>query len=95
MNPLNREKLRALTDQHLEDAQVLYSQGRWAGAYYLAGYSVECALKSCIAIRTLEHDFPDKAFANQIHTHEIEKLSKLASWSQRDNFGVRDQASSG
>ncbi len=31
-----------------EDAQVLQSAGRWNGAIYLAGYAIECSLKSLI-----------------------------------------------
>jgi HEPN domain-containing protein len=31
---------------------VLLEAGLYAGAYYLAGYAVECALKACIAKKT-------------------------------------------
>jgi HEPN domain-containing protein len=54
---LNRELLQQLSEQHLADAQVLLEQRRWPGAYDLAGYSVECALKACIAKLTKVHDF--------------------------------------
>lgn len=46
---------------------MLLTAGMPEGAYYLAGYAVECALKSCIARRTQEHDFPDKKLANDSH----------------------------
>lgn len=48
------------------------------GAFYLAGYAVECALKACIARRTREHDFPDKKMVNDSHTHDLAKLLQLA-----------------
>lgn len=44
----------------------------------MAGYSVECALKACVARTVQRYDFPDRNFANQAFTHELEKLLKLA-----------------
>jgi HEPN domain-containing protein len=32
----------------LDDAESLLRASRWPAAYYLAGYAVECALKSCV-----------------------------------------------
>ena len=46
--------------------------------YYLAGYAIECALKVCIAKRTHEHDFPEKKYVNDSHTHDLWKLVQLA-----------------
>ena len=48
------------------------------GAYYLAGYAIECALKACIAKRTKEHDFPDKRLAEKSFSHDVEKLLDAA-----------------
>lgn len=31
--------------QRMDDARVLHQQGRWRGAMYLSGYSIECLLK--------------------------------------------------
>ena len=56
----------------------MLSGGLAEGAYYLAGYAVECALKACIAKRTREHDFPEKKQANDSHTHDLGKLLDLA-----------------
>ena len=33
---------------YVTDARALLAAGCWAGAYYLAGYALECALKACI-----------------------------------------------
>ena len=79
---LNRELLQRLSEQHLRDAQVLLEKKRWPGAYYLAGYSVECALKACIAKQTKVHDFPDRDFARDIYTHKLTILVGLAELEQ-------------
>jgi HEPN domain-containing protein len=62
----------------LKESKALLAAGFPDGAYYLAGYSVECALKACISKRTQEHDFPDKDLANKSHTHDLGKLMQLA-----------------
>ena len=38
--------------KHLEDVGVLLSNGRADGAAYLAGYTVECSLKSLLQVET-------------------------------------------
>jgi HEPN domain-containing protein len=78
---LNRELLQQLSEQHLADAQVLLEQRRWPGAYYLAGYSVECALKACIAKLTKVHDFPHKD-SPKAFTHRLDVLVGLAELEQ-------------
>ena len=67
-----------LSRERLRDARLLLTKGRYVGAYYLAGYAVECALKACIARQTREHDFPDKKTAIESHTHDLEKLIGVA-----------------
>src|SRR5580692_9166490 len=81
MISLNRELLRQLSEQHLADAQVLLELRRWPGAYYLAGYSVECALKACIAKLTKVHDFPHKD-SPKAFTHRLDVLVGLAELEQ-------------
>lgn len=51
---------------------------QYSGAYYLAGYSVECALKACIAKKFMKHDFPEKKIVLDSYTHDLVKLAKLA-----------------
>jgi hypothetical protein len=74
---MNRTELQQLAEDRAIDAQVLLNSGRWAGAYYLAGYAIECGLKACIAKRTGQHDYPDKDFVNKCYTHKIETLVTL------------------
>ena len=75
---LNRNDLQQLADDRVLDAEALLNAGRWSGAYYLAGYAVECALKACIARQTNLHDFPDKTAVQKSHTHNLNELLDLA-----------------
>jgi hypothetical protein len=75
---MNRADFQALAEIRIKEARALLDAGFPEGAYYLAGYAVECALKACIAKRTLEHDFPDKKLANDSHTHDLGRLVDLA-----------------
>jgi HEPN domain-containing protein len=75
---MNRLDFQQLAELRLSEARMLLANGFSDGAYYLAGYAVECALKACIAKRTCEHDFPDKKLVNDSHTHDIGDLLKYA-----------------
>jgi HEPN domain-containing protein len=75
---VNRSDLQRLSELRLGDAQVLLEAGHLEGAYYLLGYAVECALKSCIAKRIREFDFPDKKLANDSYVHDLSKLVTVA-----------------
>ena len=76
--PLNREQLQKVSRLRLKEANALINAGFHSGAYYLAGYSVECALKACIARRTQRYDFPDKKAVADAWTHDLGKLLDLA-----------------
>ncbi len=75
---MNRSQLQELSRIRLREAKALLDAGHPSGAYYLAGYAVECALKACIAKRTARHDFPDKKLAMDSYTHNLTKLVDLA-----------------
>ncbi len=63
----------------LEEAKVLLAGDKPCGAYYLAGYSVECALKACIAKRTQAEDFPlSPEEARNVYVHDLQRLIKAA-----------------
>jgi hypothetical protein len=66
---VNRKDLQSLSRVRLREARALLGLGLNDGAYYLAGYAVECALKACIAKRTLRYDFPDKKLVQDLYTH--------------------------
>ena len=62
----------------MSEAKGLLSLGLYDGAYYLAGYAVECALKACIAKETKRHEFPDRRKVDASHTHDLRELVRLA-----------------
>ena len=75
---MDRRKLRKLSETRLQDAKVLISCRRFSAAYYVTGYSVECALKACIAKQTRRFEFPDKKRITDSYTHNLVKLVELA-----------------
>jgi HEPN domain-containing protein len=75
---MNRIDLQKIAEVRIRESRTLLDAGFPDGAYYLAGYAVECALKACIAKRTRELDFPEKRLVNDSHTHDLEKLLSVA-----------------
>jgi hypothetical protein len=75
---MNRTDFQRLAELRLEESKALLASELPNGAYYLAGYAIECALKACIAKRTQEHDFPDKRLAEKSFSHDVEKLLDAA-----------------
>ena len=73
-DPIYRKDLKGLALTRLKEAKLLLTHREYSGAYYLAGYVVECALKACIAKRTQRHEFPDRGRALTSWTHNLEKL---------------------
>src|SRR5437764_79529 len=72
--------LEALADLRLAEAEALLQQvpPKPDGAYYLAGYAVECALKAVIAKMFNQHDFPEKHLVISAYTHNINDLVEVA-----------------
>jgi hypothetical protein len=75
---MNRREFQEISNLRRKEASVLLKAKHFAGAYYLIGYSIECALKACIAKQTKKYDFPDKQIATKAHSHNLEQLIKLA-----------------
>lgn len=75
---MNRVDLQKLAEMRIDEALALLNAKKYSGAYYLAGYAVECGLKACIAKRTRRHGYPDKDLANKCYTHDVEKLVDVA-----------------
>jgi hypothetical protein len=76
---VHRLELRVLAELRIAEAQRLMQAPPMPdGAYYLAGYAVECALKACIARLTNQGDFPDKQFAQECFTHSVEQLVRAS-----------------
>lgn len=77
---MNRAQLRQLAEDRILDAERLLTGGRWAGAYYLAGYAVECGLKACILahVEMTGAIFQDKKFSEKCWIHDLKDLLVLA-----------------
>jgi hypothetical protein len=82
---VNRLDFQRLADLRVADAKALLADARFDGAYYLGGYAVECALKSCICSQVREHDFPDKAIVNESYQHNLERLLDISGIKQKLN----------
>src|SRR5580698_8430041 len=80
---MNRSDLQSLSRERLNEARALLDGGFASGAYYLAGYAAEFALKACIAKQTAQYDFPDKDKANASFRHDLERLSETANLSAK------------
>jgi HEPN domain-containing protein len=76
---VNRAELQQLARERILEARALLAARRWAGAYYLAGYAVECGLKACVIGRLMRTDqFPERKFSEQCWTHNLTQLIGLA-----------------
>jgi len=77
--PIYRRDFKVLADLRAEEARALLGKGKQQGAYYLAGYAVECALKACIAKRTKRFQFPPKIeYVRELYSHKLNDLVKAA-----------------
>jgi HEPN domain-containing protein len=78
---MDRDHWQRLATERLADAKVLLAARRWSAAYDLAGYAVECGLKSCILVRVAREGeiiFLDKRFSERCWTHDLKVLLELA-----------------
>jgi len=75
---MDRKDFQELSRVRLKEATALLRLGLFDGAYYLAGYAVECALKACIAKRTQRFEFPDKKRVESSYSHKLGELVKVA-----------------
>jgi hypothetical protein len=77
---VNQALLRLMAEERIIDAAALRAANRSAYAYYVAGYAVECALKSCVLAQMIHTGgvFTSKKFAEECFTHDFGALVKLA-----------------
>jgi HEPN domain-containing protein len=78
---MDRDELHRLATERIADAKALLSLKRWAAAYYLAGYAVECGLKACVLVRlTAEPEivFDERRYSEKCWTHDLDQLVNLA-----------------
>jgi len=87
---VNRKRLQKLAEIRLREAKLLFSASAPDGAYYLAGYAVECAMKSCIARSTNKHDFPDLKRVQRSYTHKLSELISVAGLDSEHREAMRE-----
>ena len=75
---MNRADFQDLADLRIAEAECLFRNGMFDGAYYLAGYAVEAGLKACIAKLTNPYDFPPRNTPRDYYTHDLEILLRTA-----------------
>ena len=77
--PTTRSDFEKLVELRLQEAQLLLDHQQWDGAYYLAGYAVEYALKVKIIGIVMQSDaFPERRSENRYYQHDLEALRHLA-----------------
>lgn len=79
---MNKNELELLASIRIKEAEILLVANCYQGAYYLAGYALECTLKACIAKKVSAFDFPNKQLANDSYTHDLAKLIATAGLKQ-------------
>jgi HEPN domain-containing protein len=74
----DRATFLELAQSRLDEARLLLANGFPSGAYYLAGYAIECALKAMIARQFRADEIPDRRLVDRIYVHDLGKLLTLA-----------------
>lgn len=73
--------------RRLEDAETLHAAERWAGAMYVGGYAIECALKALICATEGKSNFKETKFYNRerskASSHSLVKLMNELQYIQR------------
>ena len=75
---MDRKVLQTLSILRIREAEALLSADHFSGAYYLAGYSVECGIKACIASSIKRHVVQQKGFEGKFFIHNLDELAKHA-----------------
>ena len=76
---MTRAEFQQLAEGRRQDAAALLAAERWSGAYYLAGYAVECGLNACLMKRVGREEggmlFETPNFQRTFcFTHDLNKL---------------------
>jgi hypothetical protein len=86
---VSKSDLEALSDVRIREATLLYQAQHYSGAYYLAGYSIELAIKACIAKHIRSGFIPDRSFVNRIYQHKLDELIGLAGLKEALNDDIK------
>jgi len=69
-----RLDLQTMAEAKLFDAVLLAEHERYSNAYYLAGYAIELAIKSCIAKQFNAETIPDLKLVQKLYSHTLADL---------------------
>jgi hypothetical protein len=76
---MTARQFRELARRYSIDSAALLASRRWSGAYYLAGYAVECGLKASAANQLIRSErIPDRKWLDNFYTHQLVKLVNAA-----------------
>jgi hypothetical protein len=92
---VDQADLRRMAEERIKDARALIRGKRWEFAYYVAGYSIECALKSCVLARMI---YTAKSFEEKppnYREHNFGKLVEHAGLTDELNARLKLSAASG
>ena len=76
--PLTRAEYKRLARIRLRESRKLLIAREFSGAYYLAGFGVECAIKAVIARQVKPNTYPENN-SNKYYVHDPTALVGLAS----------------
>jgi HEPN domain-containing protein len=79
-------ELREMAKTRLKEAKVLYDNGLYDGACYLAGYVIELALKARICKLLDINDYPPNGDISRAYKiHDLDQLLRLAGLENKFN----------
>ncbi|MBB5047222.1 HEPN domain-containing protein [Rhodopseudomonas rhenobacensis] len=78
MTFLSRGSLQKAAKAKIDDARLLFENGRFSNAYYLYGYGVELGLKACIARQIIAETVPDPSVLKGFLDHNFTRLVGLS-----------------
>ena len=89
-----------LAIERAAEAELLLNGQRFSGAFYLAGYAIELALKAVLAKRFRSDEIPDLTLVKKIYSHDLSALATLAGLdpqvdSQNEDFAANWEVAKG
>jgi hypothetical protein len=92
---VDRADWQALAEERILAAQTLLAAQQWSSAYYLAGYAVECGLKSCIVAYVSKNIgilFTDRRLSDKCFSHNFDELIRVAGLEDAKNTEIAGNA---
>jgi HEPN domain-containing protein len=78
--------------RNIASAKILYDAKHWSNSYYLAGYSIEMALKSVVSRQFSTDTIPDKSLLSKLYTHNFKELIGLAGLKTEYDIATKDDS---